>query len=303
MKYDSMNECFANMKSQIEYAYNNSDLHSIFNALDSIKGATIVTGLGGSAITATFLAKILREKNGLISTFITPRDLVYMNLDGYENVIAVSYSGSNLGVKLSFDNSLNHYLFTGNRQDNAINMIYSMLLERSYVSINATVVPLSILMMYYCNDRKLIEEIISCDMKTETENSQYEVLTGYETAAASTMLESCIIESGIGTCILHDKYNYCHGRINITRNSSSDLIIFDSDDELDTLLIEELRKHYGRMIIIEQKYDDHVINDFYASIMALKLVHHIAENRKIDISDMDELENNDILYRYNGSVR
>ena len=177
-----------------------------------------------------------------------------------------------------------------------------MLKETSYVSINATIVPLSLLFMYYTEDRDLLFDILKSDIDSDSSNRQYEVIYGYESNTAATLLESCITEAGFGSCILHEKYNYCHGRINITKNCSSDLIFFDSNNELDEVLKNNLKNYYKKMIIFDFKSDDVVINDFILSILSLKLIHKIAINKNIEISDMKQLPDNDNLYLYDGKV-
>lgn len=303
MNYDKMKDCFASMQEKVDYALDHSDLNSIFDTLGSIDGPTIVSGSGGSYIVATFLSKILEKKNRIVTVCRSPRDLSYMPLNGYRNIITVSYSGNNLGVALSFDNDLNHYLFTGNARENVRNIIYTMPAEHSYVSVNATIIPLSILFLYYHNDRKLLKEILETDTDLSSSNHQYEVFSGYETLTAGTMLESSIIEAGFGTCIVHDKYNYCHGRMNIIKNTDADLILFDSGNELDQTLKEHLSHYYKHMLLFQRRYEDDLINDFYQTLLSLKLVRNIGESLNIDISDMKELPDNDSLYLFNGKVK
>ena len=302
MEYDRMDDCFESLKDRVLYALDNSDLEQIYKTLDEIKGPTLVCGVGGSAIVGTFLAKVLREKNHILSTFVYPRDLKYMDISGYENVIAVSYSGNNIGVDVIYDLPLNKYLFTGNPKDNVRNIVYKMLPELSYVSISATIVPMMILGLYYHNDRKLIEEMLDYETDLSSSNDHFEVMSGYETLSASSMLESSLVESGMATCLVHDKYNYCHGRINVTRILDSDLIMFRMDNELDDVLYDTLKKYYPRIIVIERKYEDDLINDLYASLICLKLVKNIAHDKNYDISNMKELVDNDVLYRFKGGM-
>lgn len=303
MIYDKMSDCFKTLNTKINNSLNNSDLDSIFNTLDSITGPTIVCGVGGSSIVGKYLSKVLREKNHIVSTFILPRDIQYMDLSGYENIIAVSYSGSNIGVDVLLDTKLNKYLFTGKPRDGFTNMVYKMDPEVSYVSISATLTPMAILLMYYCRDKKILDEILSLDINTTSNNNDYEVMSGYETNTAEILLESSLIEGGLGSCIVHDKYNYCHGRINLTKIKDSDLIFFKSDNELDNLLYVGLSKHYKNIININNRYDDLVINDFYASYLSMKLIEKIAINKDIDISDMKELEDNDMYYLFKGKMK
>ena len=298
-----MEDCFSSLETKVEYALNNTDLKEFFKGLDEIEGPLLITGSGGSAIVGTYLAKVLGTKRKMITRFVYPRDLLYMNPDGYKSVLSVSYSGHNIGVDAIFENNLNRYLLTGNKRENVRNIVYKMMDEVSYVSISATIVPLSLIFLYYHDDIDLLKKIISSETSLSSGNNAFEVMSGYETLTAATLLESSIIESGMATCIVHDKYNYCHGRINITKNNPSDLIFFKMDNELDDMLYENLKNHYHNIITIERRYEDDLINDFYASIISLKLIRNIAREHHIDISDMDELIDNDILYRFNGSMK
>ena len=226
-----------------------------------------------------------------------------MDLTPYENVIAVSYSGNNIGVDVIYETGLHKYLFTGHPREDVTNLLYNMKEENSYVSISATMVPLSILLMYYTdNDRTLLEEILKEDIQSDSASDFYEVLSGYETQTAGILLESSLIESGMAACVVHDKYNFCHGRINLSRHEDSDLIFFKMDNELDELLYDKLQSHYGKTITIPRKNEDDVINDYIASLLSLKLIHQIAINKGAEISDMDELPDNDSFYLFKGKM-
>ena len=175
--------------------------------------------------------------------------------------------------------------------------------ELSYVSISATLVPLNLLFLYYCDDYDLLKEILNKEISSASNNDSYEVISGYETQTASIILESSFIESGMASCILHDKYNFCHGRINNSRRADSDLIFFKGNNELDEMLEENLPNHFRKIITIEKEYEDDVINDFYATLLSMKLIRDIAQNKHRDISDMDELEDNDVFYLFNGKMK
>ena len=302
MNYDKMNDCFATLKDKVEYAIANTDLDLFFRKLDEIEGPTLVCGVGGSSVVASFLAKVLREKKHIVSTFAFPRDLKYMDLTPYRNVISVSYSGNNIGAEVMFQTDLKKYLLTGNERDYCDNIVYHMIREDSYVSISATIVPLSLILLWYRNDPDIVREILNEEIRSDSDNSFYEVMSGYETSTASVMLESSITESGMAACVVHDKYNYCHGRINLSRHSNADLIFFRMDNELDDLLYENLKNHFRKIITISRKYEDDVINDYYATLISLKLIREIANNKGTDISDMKELADNDVFYRFDGEM-
>ena len=161
MNYDKMNDCFATLKDKVEYAIANTDLDLFFRKLDEIEGPTLVCGVGGSSVVASFLAKVLREKKHIVSTFAFPRDLKYMDLTPYRNVISVSYSGNNIGAEVMFQTDLKKYLLTGNERDYCDNIVYHMIREDSYVSISATIVPLSLILLWYRNDHDIVLEILN----------------------------------------------------------------------------------------------------------------------------------------------
>ncbi len=303
MIFDKMDDCFRTLNEKVEKAIRDSDLKKLFCMLDEIEGPTMVCGVGGSSVVATYLAKVLREKRHIITDFISPRDLFYMDLTPYRNVIAVSYSGNNIGAEAICHTGLNKYLFTGHPRDDVNNLVYRMPAELSYVSISATLVPLSLLFLYYCNDHDLLKEILDREISSASCNTSYEVMSGYETQTAAIILESSFIESGMASCIVHDKYNFCHGRINHSREADSDLIFFKGNSELDEMLEENLPNHFGRIITIEKEYEDDVINDFYSALISMKLIRDIAQNRHRDISNIDELEDNDVFYLFNGKMK
>ena len=303
MKYEKMTDCFASLSDKVAYAIDNSDLKKIFEVLDGIEGPTLVCGVGGSAVVGTYLAKILREKKHIIATFIYPRDLYYMNVSGYENIVSVSYSGNNIGVDAIKGRKLNKYLLTGNPKKGFKNIVYKMLPEASFVSIGATIVPLSILTLYYKNDPELVKEIVSLETGLTSTDDHFEVMSGYETITAATLIESALVESGMATCLVHEKYNYCHGRVNITKVLDSDLIFFKMNNELDEALYSTLYKYYDNIICIERRYKDDIINDFCDCVIGLKLIRNIALTKGFDISDMKEVPDNDVLYLFNGKMK
>ncbi len=81
------------------------------------------------------------------------------------------------------------------------------------------------------------------------------------------------------------------------------MILFSSGSDLDQRLREVLSDKYEKIIIFDQKYDDRLINDFYLSILSLKLTRNIAKTAEIDLADMQELPDNDRLYLFDQSVK
>ena len=135
-------------------------------------------------------------------------------------------------------------------------------------------------------------------------NKVYEILTGYDSMTASKYLETTMVESAIAIPIIHDKYDFCHGRTTLSYKSNNGLILFDSGKELDNLLFNELKNYYTEIVKIDRfYYNDYVIdNDFYATICAMYLTKKLAENKQLDLSKVDYSPLVKKLYKYKGEM-
>ena len=111
---------FEYLERRVKDALECTDLDRIRYELKKINAPTLVSGVGGSNVVSEFVSKVLREKNGVIAINNEPRNLIYDNLSGFENVIACSYSGNNFGVDLAFRNNLKKYLLSNNRFDDDV---------------------------------------------------------------------------------------------------------------------------------------------------------------------------------------
>ena len=233
---------------------------------------------------------------------------IYRNNNPFRNVIACSYSGNNYGVKLSFLNELKKYLLSNNAfEDKDVTYLkYDTTIdsERSFISLGATLIPVSILMDYYLNgkDKDLVDSIQEQDFDFEPENDIYEIYTGHDTSTASKYLESTITESGIGIPIVHDKYSYCHGRSTLNMNYKGVAIYFNRNTEFDRVMLEELKKYYKTIIIIESKFEDDVLDDYQMLIQCMYLTKYIAEKKDKDLSKVDYSPIVKRLYKYNGNI-
>ena len=304
--YYDMHKTFDMILPRVLEAVRNSDLESIFKRLSEIKGATLVSGVGGSSVAATYLTKVLNKKNKIISTFAFPRDLLYMDLSGYENVISCSYSGRNVGVDVSFDNDLNKYLYSIGHRDNATDLRYRVLDEEySFVSLAGTLIPMAIAFLYYTGDEKLLKEILSKRVSFDADGRRvYEVLYGQEDLTAARLLESTITEGALGEAVLHEKYNMCHGRImhqHAFRDSA--LIYFTQESELDDVFRKNTLPYFDKTYILERKYEDDIVNDFYFSWLSLQLCRDIADAEGKDLSLKEMLDESEVLYLFKGKMK
>lgn len=304
-----MEENFKLLFDRIIDTLETTDLIKIKNQLENIKGNTVFIGSGGSKVVATFASKILNGSNVKSS-----RDLNYMGLNNIDNIMIFSYSGIGYTIENLLKNNKKIYLFTnGNREyENVENIKYNSSLksEHSFISLASTLMPMTILYNYYKNLEINHLKLILNDMFEKAKNiniesnNVYEILTGYDTLTASTYLESTMVESGIAVPIIHDKYDYCHGRTTTSYKSHNGLIYYENTKELDKLLLENLSKYYTEIIKIEKYYsDDFVIdNDYYATIKSMYLTKKLAENKQIDLSKIEYSPLVKKLYYFKGEM-
>ena len=281
-----------------------TNLNYIFNELSNIKGPTIVTGVGGSSVVGEYLAKVLNKKNHIIAEFKFPRELLLTDLSEYENVISISYSGRNIGVDASFNNNLKKYLLSGSTRKGVTNLQYVVEDEEfSFISMAGTMIPLSIILMYYKNDINLVKEILSNKKDYEIDDALiYEIMTSEKSITASTMLDSTLVEGALAAPVFHEKYNYCHGRTMFNYSYQNPLIYFDDNSGLDTLFKENLLQTYRKVIMIDKKYEDSVINDYYQTYLALLFCISLARKQGKDMSIKDVPPISEIVYTYKGEM-
>ena len=303
---DDMYKNLDKMLPRILDSLNKTNLDYIFSELDNIKGPTIVTGVGGSSVVGEFLAKVLNHKNHIIAEFKFPRELLLTDLSGYENVISISYSGRNIGVDASFKNNLKKYLLSGSTREGVTNLQYVVDDEEySFVSMAGTMIPMSIILMYYIRDIDLIKEIISIRKDFNIDDSLvYEVLTSEKSKTACTMLESSMVEGSLGALIVHEKYNYFHGRtlFNHFNPNVSTLIYMEEESPIDTLFKENLFSTYKNVITIDTKYEDCIIDDYYKSFMSLLLCMQLSKKQGKDLSIKLPPDVSELMYGYKGEM-
>ena len=304
---ETMDYCFSRLEERINDAIERTDIQELFNNLKGIDTPTIATGVGGSGIVSSYFCKVLSAKNSIICTDVTPRDLLYKPLNGYKNVIACSYSGKNIGVKASFSNDLKKYLFSINTIDGTVPLQYRVGdEEESFVSVAGTLIPMSLLFLYYTDgDINLLKDILHSDFSWDCIPSSkvVEVLYGYEQCTAAKLLESTMTEGGLAAPVLHDKYDYCHGRCKLNDSQNNDLIYFRSKNELDDLFMKELPIFYDSVTVLNSRYTDIVINDFYLSYATLLLCKKMAEAEGKDLSKKIVPDISEKLYLFNGQLK
>lgn len=282
-----MKDNFRLLTKRVVDSLERSDLEYIYSKLRELKDPTILTGSGGSSVVSLYASKVLERTNGILTTSLSPRDMLYKPLGNYKNVLSCSYSGNNYGVDVSFRNGLNKYLLSTGRKDDVNNITYVMDGERSFISLAATLTPMAILLSYYLRgDISKIKEILNGSRYVSSiTSSTYEVMSGYESSVASKYLDSTLTEAGLGECIIHDKYDYCHGRSTIGLNKDNVMIYFDGKTELDGLLLSLLNDR--KIVRIPYQYDDSIINEFYLIYQSMLLTYGISLDSGKGLSKVD----------------
>lgn len=304
----NMKTNFDFLKERVIDSLDNTDLDYIRNVLSQLDEPTIFSGVGGSSVVSEFGAKVINAKNDIVSVNSEPRDFLYRNNSAFRNVIACSYSGNNYGVELSFLEELRKYLLSNNSFDNdeVTYLKYNTDIdkERSFISLGATLIPVSILMNYYLDGKNstMLDCIEEVSFDFDLGSDIYEIFSGYDTSTASKYLESTMVESGIGIPIVHDKYSYCHGRSTLGINYNGVAIYYNRNTEFDKMMLEELKQYYSRIIIIDSKFQDQILDDYQMLIQSMYLTKYIAEKKSKDLSKVEYSPIVKKLYRYNGKI-
>lgn len=303
----NMNENFKNLNNRVVDSLNDTDLEKLNYLLSKIKAPTLVSGVGGSSIVASFASKILLMKNRIITKCVEPRDLKYFKefMNGYKNILACSYSGANFGVELAFDNNLRHYLLSSkeNNENGIISLNYVCKdPEKSFISLAATLIPCTILLNYYLDNdyQRIIDSTKEYDYNFDVNCDAFEIFTGFETLSASKYLESTMVEAGIGIPIIHDKYSYCHGRSTLSKTYNNIAIYFNLGTDLDKLLLSELTKYYKEVIVLDSKPT--LLSEYNLLVKCMYLTKYIASQKEKDLSGVDYNPIVKKLYRFNKGV-
>lgn len=299
---------FEYLKERVVDSLDNTDLEFIRNELSKLNEPTLFSGVGGSSVVSEFGAKVINAKNGIVSVNSESRDFLYRNNVAFRNVVACSYSGNNYGVELSFLKDLKKYLLSNNSFDDkdVTYLKYETTIdkERSFISLGATLIPVSILMDYYLSGQYslMLDCIEESLFDFDLESDVYEIFSGYDTSTASKYLESTMVESGIGIPIVHDKYSYCHGRSTLGINYNGIAIYYNRNTEFDRMMLEELKKYYSRIITIDSKFEDQILDDYQMLVQSMYLTKYISEKKSKDLSKVEYSPIVKKLYKYKGQI-
>lgn len=309
-----MQENFDLLKKRIIDTHEVSDLKGIKDKIKSIKGNTICVGAGGSNVVANYASKVISKLNGNLVLCMMPRDLEHINLANFDNVLIASYSGKGKAVDLASNNKLNKYLLSNNdiKYDGVTNITYNNTIEKenSFISLAATLMPMSILLKTYMGLRdphyiSIIEEMFDKVKVNIKWNDIYEIIGGIENSTVIKYLESTMVESGIAVPVVHDKYDFCHGRSTLSYKNNNGLIYLDNrNKEIDKLILSEAKKYYTEVIALNGYYPspDELTDEFYMTLQAMYLTKKMAENKGEDLTGVDHSPLVYKLYNFKGTM-
>lgn len=309
-KNDSMIYNFDLLKERI---IDTLKLTNINKNLKKVKGNTICVGSGGSKVVADFASIVLNTKNNCSTKVMDPRDALYENLKSYNNIFVCSYSGNNHGVDILSSLKIKKYLLTyGNiKKENykKLKCNSSLTKEMSFISLAATLMPMSILLSYnHKNSMNLIKNLFDQTtkqiFKITDVNLPFDVISGNDTSTAAIYLDSTFTESGLQSITLHSKYDFCHGRSTLAFTQKRNLIYLVSNKkELDDVLLNNLKSRYENIIILESNYNDKVIDNYHLTLQSIYLTKYLAEQKNIDLSIVNyDKELCKTLYKYKGKM-
>lgn len=308
-----MDENFEYLLPRVLDTLEKSDLVRIEEQLKSIKGNTIVVGVGGSRVVADYAGKAL--STDAIVSLKGPRDLLYEDISLYENILIASYSGKGYVIESLKNLKQKKFLLTnGDVSHNGFEIIKydnSIKKEHSYISLASTLMPMSILLSSFSKMnidqlRKEIENMFNTKMPNINKNDIYEIIYGVESSTSVSYLESTFVESSIAVPILHEKYSFCHGRTATSFHNDNGLIYFDGGKELDDIILAEANKYFNETVKIKKMYSDddykQLLNNFCQTIQSMYLTKNLANNKNMSLSKVEYSPFVKELYTFKGTM-
>lgn len=334
----SMNLNFDLLIERIMDANKNCDSERIRKILESIKDTVISIGTGGSYAASVFGSKVFSINNQALSLSLYPRNLLYMDLSKLSDVCAFTYSGKTASIIKALEECEKYHIrrtiFTHdeeklrqclriNDSDQIIDYSGDIEREHSFISIAATLVPMSILLKYSLNLSNeelqvLINKIHSESLhyidealghisfkKLLSEKPCIEIFTGDNTYTAGHILESNLIETGMAYTVMHEKNHYCHGRSILNYNHHTPVIIYlinGKEKEQDRILLSEyLPLLYKNIIVIRSDYEG-ILGEFDLAIKAMYLSKIMAEDLSKDLSEVNHPKEIRMVYSFKGEM-
>lgn len=284
--------------------------------VNNLVNKTLIVCTGGSKVVGNYLKLCLENKN-IIATVIEPRDYFYMDsVMSYKNLVIISNSMKSNGLLNILESFWGEkYIITGSDKEFYANNIRYEIedKEKSFISLANTLVPMKLILesSVHENSNSLIKEMLLNARKLVqninynfVEDSIIQVMTGYDTTASCSALESSLVETGASSVTIHDKGSFCHGRSNlIFRYKHSPIVFLGSVKcEFNNVLKEALCE-YNVLDFSNVMYDNKLIEEFYKVICMYYLSLKVCLDKSIDMT-MPDYDQKLVkkLYNYRGEM-
>lgn len=309
-----------------------NDIGKMIYDLNKDGGATLIMATGGSKIVAYYLQMIIERlgTTGIICEVIEPRDYFYKtNKNKFSNLVVISASGNTNGIDYSFQNFKGHkYLLSEQPKIGNFNSVswgtslYDK--EKSFISLATSLGPMSLLLDITHSLKLNSFEVEKINQKNKilinkslmkikntnmnfNEISLFQIISGYDTRVSSNVIESNIIESGLGSVVIHDKGSFCHGRSNLLYQYPNSAIIYLLHDlkQFDKLLLDSISSEYSNILIFDTiDLNENIYwKEYYLSLLMYFLSKKISEDKKQDLTQ-PEYNYNLVkkLYKFRGEM-
>lgn len=277
-----LEEIVLGLENKVRESLKYADLNGIFRELTDIKDPSITLGVGGSKVCSLYLEKVLERKNGVIVRDIDIDEFFENNYNSYKNMLVVSYSGKNHGVKsLMKVDGFKKYLLTSRRskiKDEILLRYENDERIKSFISIEDMFIPLAIILSYHLGTAILPSRLFEMESFNFIFKDRVDIIFDYESRTAAKFLEVSLVESGVAHVTLHTKYSLCHGRSNTISSFDSLVVYFSSrDSDIDRMFENNLPKITNNMVLLKSMEKDKIVGDFSLTWKVLCLINYISK--------------------------
>lgn len=322
---NNLNRAYGRIVSALQTEATNE----VKSVLLSLPDRVLTVGTGGSYAAALFAAKCINTYETGFAESVKPRDALLFPLDKYGLVLLFSYSGLTNDIQAVYRACCEKHIpvrvITALDKNDA-NCPYKRdemisytndnpdFEERGFISMASTLIPMSLFAARYYDGKVGFEKFLYGVFSQREKDFEFSVLTArktaliidifsaYDTATASTILESDIIESGIGRVTVHEKKDFSHGRYNAIESLPPDIVVFfDSKVGSYTNKLKVYLSQRVKFPLIEMKArNEGFWGDFDLAVAVQFFVAKLSEEAGYDMSDPTYPEEAKGLYKYSG---
>ena len=283
----------------------------MIDELKEIDKPILMVATGGSLVVAYYLQFVL-ESLGKIGEVIQPRDYFYKgNKNEFWGLVGVSASGKTNGIKeaLRYFQGLKFLVCEEKLEEHGEviawgNDFYQK--ERSFISLVNSLGPITLILesLMVTREEELkdfgekIKSLLASSRKKidklefDFGNSNIvQIMSEYETQSSMTVLESNLVETGIGVPVIHDKGAFCHGRSNLLLQYPESLVIYlmHQKNKFDELLIKTIEEEYHNLVVVSSRFgeENRFWQEYELILQMYFLTRKMAKSKGVDLTRPD----------------